>query len=86
MTDQQLFCASSDAAARMSDAEFWERVAASLQGTTVEEAEAMHDFYDPNDTLPDFWLAACPLCHAEGACGYDDEGRPMIHCLGEDDE
>lgn len=27
----------------------------------------------------------CPLCHARGACGYDDEGRPLIHSLNTDD-
>ena len=28
----------------------------------------------------------CPVCGSEGACGYDAEGRPMIHSeLDEDD-
>ena len=28
----------------------------------------------------------CPICGADGACGYDSDGLPMIHALsGEDD-
>lgn len=27
----------------------------------------------------------CPVCHARGACGYDDEGRSLIHSLNADD-
>lgn len=23
----------------------------------------------------------CPECGAFGTCGYDDEGRPYVHCV-----
>lgn len=50
---------------------------------------------EPDGPEPDFedWLAwntpmpddlitdPCPVCHASGACGYDDEGRALIHSL-----
>lgn len=27
----------------------------------------------------------CPVCHASGACGYDNEGRALIHSLNVDE-
>lgn len=27
----------------------------------------------------------CPVCGADGACGWDDEGRALIHSLSSDD-
>jgi hypothetical protein len=30
-------------------------------------------------------LAPCPICGAEAACGYDADGRPLIHALGEEE-
>lgn len=24
----------------------------------------------------------CPVCGSDDACGYDSEGRPLIHALG----
>lgn len=27
----------------------------------------------------------CPLCGERGACGYDSEGRALIHALGEEE-
>lgn len=29
--------------------------------------------------------SACLICDAHGACGYDTEGRPWIHCLPDDE-
>lgn len=54
---------------------------------------------DDGDVEPDYedWLAwnqptdedaiptACPVCHAIGACGYDAEGRALIHSLNADE-
>lgn len=28
----------------------------------------------------------CPVCGEQGACGYDNEGRPMIHTLAGEEE
>ena len=42
---------------------------------------------DPNHDALDLGLTAdpCPECGAVGACGWDAEGRPMIHCTEEED-
>jgi hypothetical protein len=50
-----------------------------------EAYEAFHDLgMPPQDLDYDRWqmetqLGECPICHELGACGYDDEGLPMIH-------
>lgn len=43
------------------------------------------DEYDPNHDALDLGLTAdpCPECGAVGACGWDDEGRPLIHATSE---
>jgi len=35
--------------------------------------------------LDDGIVTECPVCHAVGACGYDDEGRALIHALSVDE-
>lgn len=73
-------CPEADERAAMSDAEFWDRVAANL---TTEPYE-----YDPNDEAldpPNLTAHPCPVCGAAGACGYDAEGRAMIHALATED-
>lgn len=72
----------SEAAARdaMSDAEFWEHVL----GTGTHYEDDVADYYDgPIDNAEEI-ATACPECGAWGACGYDAEGRPMIHTLDVD--
>ena len=36
----------------------------------------------------DMWLdwQTCPVCGSEAACGYDNEGRPLIHALPAEDD
>jgi hypothetical protein len=42
---------------------------------------------DDRDFLPDRMGQPCPVCHERGACGYDLEGRPLIHVNeGADDD
>ena len=36
--------------------------------------------YDALDAAP------CPICDAQGACGFDNDDRPWIHTNTEDDE
>jgi len=36
--------------------------------------------WEPLSTLP-----PCDVCGSDGACGYDMEGRPMIHTTEDDD-
>lgn len=78
-------CPEADERAELSDAEFWERVGCNLLG------------YDPGPDdepdVPDHIEMAelhltdpCPECGSQGACGYDDMGRPMIHTTQEDDD
>lgn len=66
-----------------------------FQGRLNGEDEAP---WDHNIEEPDYedWLAywgpsdeddidtECPICHADGACGYDQEGRPLIHSVNVD--
>ena len=69
----------------MSDGEFWENVEAARHGMTPEQMRAWE--YDPTpDEIErhEFDLNPCPLCGAIDACGYDDEGRPMIHTMSDD--
>jgi len=34
------------------------------------------------EVLEESFPGPCPLCGACDACGYDSEGRPLIHVLG----
>jgi len=38
--------------------------------------------FEPDESLN---MEPCPLCDSEGACGYDADGRPLIHALPEDE-
>jgi len=61
----------------MSDEEYWEDVAASLQDRPLEEDvndENLQDVF----TFPD----PCGVCGEYGACGYDSEGRALVHAEG----
>lgn len=37
---------------------------------------------DPDESLE---IAPCPICGELGACGYDSEGRPLIHSGGDEE-
>lgn len=56
------------------DNEFWGRVMESLRSWDIEEQPI--DWIDPYDTP-----TPCPECGSTSACGFDAEGRPMIHAL-----
>jgi hypothetical protein len=62
--------------AAMSDDEFWEHVLHVNDGPD-------HDPGIPDDIeMAELFLAdPCPECGSRGACGYDQEGRPMIHAI-----
>jgi hypothetical protein len=72
-------CSEADLRDAMTDDEFWAHVARSLNGDRPE------DEYDPAHEAIDLGLIAdpCPECGAAGACGWDDEGRPLIHATSE---
>ena len=91
-------CPEADARDAMTDAEFWDHVFSSYCG--VDMAPEPDDFPTPpvRGDLPHMGgagarmgvvvisdhVSPCPVCHEWGACGYDIEGRPMIHALYDD--
>lgn len=66
-------CPESEERAALSDGEFWDRV---LQPSQRPGAD-----WDPVDLDGPLEQAdtRCPECGEYGACGYDTEGRAMIH-------
>lgn len=72
-------CPERDERAAMSDGEFWDRVARNLGHNT-----------DPDDLEfdldPQLDVGLCDTCGSTGACGYDSEGRALIHASTEDDQ
>ena len=77
-------CPESEYRASLTDAEFWEHV---LIGP-----DAGRD-YDPDDDPnaprpedPELMLVPCVVCGTlYAACGYDEEGRPMVHATPEEE-
>jgi hypothetical protein len=63
----------------MTEDEFWAHVYRDYLGVH-ELAEELEDIETP--TLVG---SPCPECGAAGACGYDTEGRALIHALSEED-
>jgi hypothetical protein len=63
----------------MTDDEFWAHV-----------SQNFIPAWDDDDAGPDidaaFNVGTCQTCGADGACGYDAEGRPMIHADNEEDD
>lgn len=50
-------------------------------GPLLGDLEFEPDGEDVSDSLSE-----CPICGSSGACGYDNEGRALIHALGVEDE
>lgn len=71
-------CTSRERRAAMSDGEFWQDVADSLSGP---QPDADEDLVCMGIDAP----TPCPECGSTTACGYDTEGRPMIHVTQEDE-
>ena len=65
----------------LNDADFWALVFAQ------EPFEDDGYQYEPvlDDDLRTQLANPCPECGASGACGYDTEGRPMIHVTEDSD-
>ena len=71
----------------MTDEEFWAHVLS-------RDAFRGEDEYDPAHeaivgSLHGVGIGTappCPECGSPGACGYDDEGRPLIHAVGASDD
>lgn len=52
------------------------------EGPVLEVTEPEYVDIDPADALD---LTPCPECGASGACGYDADGRALIHALNDED-
>lgn len=72
-------CAASRRRATMSDDEFWQDVADSLSPSPPGWSE---DDDPAPEVDPQFATLPCPVCGSSGACGYDSEGRALIHADG----
>ena len=79
-------CPEAEFRASLSDGEFWDYV---FNG--VRPGDPRPDDYDPDDDLnappsDRLDLTPCAVCGGYGACGYDDEGRALIHATPEEDD
>ncbi len=73
-------CPESEYRASLSDADFWAHVYPQTDG--YPDDPYPDDPYPPEVAL----IEPCPTCGAVTACGYDDEGRPLIHATTDEDE
>lgn len=66
----------------LSDEDFWAYV---FPNSDFPE---LTDYFDgPDLDDPTVLDTPCPVCHSTTACGYDSEGRAMIHVVeGEKEE
>ena len=66
-------CPESEYRASLTDGEFWEYVLLGVRpGEVTDDDESDMDAITAQ-TDP------CPECGERGACGYDNEGRAMVH-------
>lgn len=81
MTDRPFrhLCPEADARDAMDDGEFWAHVAKNLGAIDAEEFPV-----DGDDLRALGDAEPCEVCGETGACGYDAEGRPMIHATAEE--
>lgn len=69
--------------AAMTDDEFWQDVSDTLGiNTRPEDLEALELDECFGISAP----SPCPECGSTVACGYDSEGRPMMHIVERDDD
>jgi hypothetical protein len=62
----------------LSDEDFWIHIFG--EGPTYNDDDRP-DLDEPYTTSD-----PCPICYSIEACGYDNEGRPMIHSLDVNDD
>lgn len=68
----------------MDDGEFWDYVLNGVDpGATSQEEDALENLWFDDE---DVQRAPCPECGATGACGYDDQGRALIHASFDPEE
>lgn len=64
----------------MNEEDFWWDVFGQPEYEPLTEAQELDECFGIDAPTP------CPECGATVACGYDSEGRPMIHVVEETDE
>ena len=74
-------CPEADERDALDDGEFWERVASNLGVNTDPEDLEVDLVVDPTMAL-----GTCVECGSVGACGYDSEGRAMIHVAYDEEQ
>lgn len=78
-------CPEADLRDGMTEPEFWQHV---LQGAILPEYQEDDPdglYYDGPDVDVALSQQPCPTCGSSAACGYDSEGRPMIHTTDPED-
>lgn len=77
-------CTEAELQARMADSEFWDFV---LNGVHPgDDPEVPFEDLDEPDVLELHNLAPCDVCGERGACGYDMDGRPLIHTIPSEED
>ena len=66
----------------LSDGEFWDYVLLGIRPGDPQPADGDDD-WDPLEPVP---LGVCPVCGSTTACGYDEQGRALIHASDDEDE
>lgn len=75
-------CPEGEFRGKLTEGEFWDYVLKNVEEVTFT-------FSDDGSFIDDITLLMnqpCTVCGEAGACGYDSEGRPMIHSFTEEDE
>lgn len=76
-------CPDADYRDDMTDDEFWEHVLIGTITPVYQETDPNGDYYDgPDESV----VQPCASCGSLGACGYDSEGRALIHADDRDEE
>lgn len=82
-TGPEPLCPEAEMRAAMTDDEFWAHVYAQPEFDDPREPDDQEIAeYELGDKLG----GPCPACGQYGACAYDQEGRPLIHVLEDEDE
>lgn len=70
-------CPEAGARDAMSDADFWDLI-------FVAPPDTDDDWDHPDEPVVTY--GPCPECGETGPCGYDAEGRPLMHLTNDDPE
>lgn len=74
-------CPEADYRDSLSDADFWAHVYPDASDPDPSDYDAPPGM---GVVVISDHVSPCPLCGEWGACGYDPEGRPMIHAFYDD--